>query len=334
MKTITEFKSIIDVVNYFSNEDFNMKYLEKERWDGEVICAFCGHDKTYRIEKYKRFKCADCLKQFNAMTGTIFQGKRISLQTWFVGYYLFATLPAISSYRMAKEVGVTQKTAWYMLQRIRFGLGKSDNENNTYMKDAVEADETFVGGKNKNRHRDKKVKNSQGRSFKDKTPVLGIMEKEEAIIIRRPHKLNPLLDVKEKVIVKQAKIQCFVLPNTQAESIQPLIKGMVSGGSILVSDEWWGYSGLNSSYDHRIIDHRIKEYVNKAGDTTNRLEGAWALFKRGLQVYYHVSKKHLNKYVSEFVFKYNTRIMNQTEKFNFLINNTRFHVSYNRLIKT
>ncbi|HMG14672.1 MAG TPA: IS1595 family transposase [Saprospiraceae bacterium] len=334
MKKLADFKSIIEVVNYFSDEDFNMKYLEEDRWGGNIVCPHCENDKVYRLEKYKRFKCSGCKKQFNAMTGTIFQGKRISLQKWFVGYSIFLTLPAISSYRLAKELGVTKHTAWFMLQRLRYCLEQTEKDNDDKLSGTIQVDETFVGGKNKNRHGDKKVKNSQGRSFKDKTPVLGIMETETSVIVFRKHKVIPELQVREKIVITPSRLKCFVIPDTKSKSIKPIVKKVVEVDSVVVSDEWLAYKGLNKQYDHRIVDHKKKEYVNINGDTTNALEGSWALFKRAFNIYYHISKKHMNKYVKEFMFKYNTRHMTQKERFDTLLKNTRFHITYNQLIAT
>lgn len=129
----------------------------------------------------------------------------------------------------------------------------------------VQLDETFVGGKNKNRHRDKKVKNSQGRSFKDKTPVMGMLQQEKVEFSERPHKLIVGKTGREKIIKEPARLLCYTVPDTKAESIQPILRSKIKPGANVVSDEWHAYRGLNDTYWHYVVDHSKKQYVMKAG---------------------------------------------------------------------
>jgi transposase-like protein len=213
----------------------------------------------------------------------------------------------ISSYQLAKDLNVTQKSAWFMLQRIRYAM-----QYKTFMKPlegTIELDETFVGGKNKNRHFDKKVKYSQGRSFKDKTPVFGMLE-------------------------RGGELRCVVIPDTKADSIQPIIYNNIKQGSTVYTDEWWAYKGLNNDYIHGVVDHGRGQYKN--GDVcTNTIEGFWSHLKRGINgVYHQVSRKHLQKYADEFTFRYNVRdkfLDNQFYVFLSSINDKR--LTYSNLIK-
>jgi transposase-like protein len=192
-----------------------------------------------------------------------------------------------------------------MLQRIRESCYC---ENHHILDGIVEADETFVGGKNKNRHHDKKVKNSQGRSFKDKTPVFGMLE-------------------------RGGKLVCRVVKNTSAKQLTRLIREIIKRGSTLYTDEWGGYNKAGKLYTRRIVDHSKHQYVN--GDvSTNAIEGFWSILKRGIiGVYHSVSKKHLQKYVNEFVFRYNTRKLSDGKRFNLLLANAgNCYLPYKQLI--
>ncbi len=249
--------------------------------------------------------------------------------------YLFSShKKGISSIQMGKDIGVTQKTAWIMLHKIRTAFGE---ELKDQLSGKVEVDETFVGGKNKNRHKDKKVKNSQGRSFKDKTPILGIMQRSENEYILRPHKIIAGKEVIEKVVNTPSIVYCQVVRNTQRQEIQPILKSVVQKGSMLVSDEWSAYSGLNSEYEHYIVNHAAKEYVNNENTDihSNTIEGFWTTVKRGIIGTYHkTSRKHLQRYANEFTFRYNTRHESETERLNHtIINAYGKSLPYKRLIQ-
>lgn len=154
-KAIEDFDSLLEVYDYFTDEKKCLDYLATQRWVGEVICPHYEHNKVYAFSDNKRFKCAKCRQQFTAKVGTIFEDSKIAMRKWYVAIYLVTShKKGISSHQLAKDLKVTQKTAWFMLQRIRFGLGT--NEDMTKLKGTIELDETFVGGKNKNRHKDKK----------------------------------------------------------------------------------------------------------------------------------------------------------------------------------
>ena len=191
-----------------------------------------------------------------------------------------------------------------MLQRIRkcFGI-----ENDNELDNEVEADETYIGGKNKNRHADKKIENSQGRSSKDKTPVVGMVEREG--------KLN----AKAVTDVKHSTLSREIISN-------------VKKSAKLYTDEWLGYKGLERIYDHNIVKHIQSEYV-VGRIHTNTIEGFWSLLKRGiLGIYHFTSKKHLQKYVDEFVFRYNTRNITTESRFNLLLSNLENRLTYKTLI--
>lgn len=300
------FKSILDLLRTFKDEQSCINHLEQIRWSNGVISPFDTFSKVYKCAN-NRYKCKNTGKYFNVRTNTIFEGTKVSLQNWFIAIYLFTSHKrGISSYQLAKDLNVTQKTAWFILSRLRYST-----VHNSFLRELtgiVEVDETFVGGKNKNRHHDKKVPFSQGRSFKDKTPVLGMIE-------------------------RGGLLKAVVISNTSKQAVQPQLLANIKLGSDLMSDEWKAYKGMNKYFNHKFVDHGKKQYVSD-DCTTNAIENFWSHFKRSIiGVYYHTSKKHLQKYVDESVFRFNTKSNTTDTRFNMLLetsNNKR--LTYKMLI--
>lgn len=303
----TNIKSLLELTRIFPDEQSCIEYLEQIRWNGVPVSPFDETSKVYHCSN-GRYRCKNTGKYFNVRTGTMYDNTKMELRKWFMAIWLVtAHKKGVSSLQIGRDLDITQKSAWFMLQRIRacFGI-----ENNNELEDVVEADETFVGGKNKNRHKDKKVPMSQGRSYKDKVPVLGMIQ-------------------------RGGKLTAIVVPNTKRESIQPLVKKYVQPNTKLVTDEWHAYNGLNSQYDHSIVNHAKKEYVNLHDSSihSNTIEGFWGIFKRGMiGIYNHTSKKHLQLYVDEFVYRYNMRKLIDSDKFNWLLLNSNVRTKYNDLI--
>jgi transposase-like protein len=218
-------------------------------------------------------------------------------------YLLTRHSKGISSVQLSKDIDVTQKTAWFMLQRIRncFGIDIDQLDNE------VEIDETYVGGKNKNRHADKKIPHSQGRSTIDKSAVLGMVERDGKLIAK-------------------------VIQDAKGSTLAPQIIKNIKNSAKLYTDEWMGYNSLQCIYDHSFVKHNHGEYV-KGSIHTNTIEGFWSILKRGIiGIYHFTSKKHLQKYVDEFTFRYNMRGMNSNLKFNELLPNTEHRLTYKQLI--
>ena len=284
-KSIPEhFNSLLEVFSYFSSEEVAHNYLYARRWANKLSCAHCGHDKVYCFADKRRFKCGGCKKQFNVRKGTIYENSKIPLRTWFIATYVFIShKKGISSHQLARDLKVTQKTAWYILQRIRHQLGV-DNDPNEQLEEIVEIDESFVGGKNKNRHHNKKVEKCQGRSFKDKTPILGILQ-------------------------RGGKVKTITIPHTGRDLIEPLVQQIVKPGSIVMTDEWHAYNGLHRDYDHYVVNHGKGQYGD-AFVNTNSIEGFWPWIKRMIMGIYHVvSRKYLQYYAHEATFRFNTRLL-------------------------
>ena len=305
----TNIKSVFELTQTFSSEQVCIEYLESLRWSGIVVSPFDSESKVYKC-KNNQYRCKSTGKYFNAKTGTMFENSKISLRKWFLSIWLVtAHKKGISSLQLSRDIGVTQKTAWFMLQRIRacFGI-----ENSNELEGIVECDETFIGGKNKNRHKDKKVPQSQGRSYKDKVPVMGMLQRD-------------------------GKMNAYVVQDTKRKSIQPIIFRYVKQeNTLIISDEWWAYKGLSKYYDHNVIDHSKKEYVSLQDKSihTNNIEGSWNILKRSVSgMYNHVSKKHLQLYVDEFVYRFNLRKVSDQEKFRYLLLHSDVRTKYQELVQ-
>lgn len=300
-----DFNSILELINAFPNDEVCIEHLEELRWGGVVVSPFDENSKVYKCAN-SRYRCKNTGKYFNVKTGTIFDNTKMPLQKWFLAIWLVTShKKGISSLQLSRDIDVTQKSAWFMLQRIRNCFGITDNDDNSLGWD-VEIDETYVGGKNKNRHYNKKVPHSQGRSSKDKTPVVWMVERWG------------------KVLAKKVN-------NVQAKTLTREVTRYVKETANVYTDEWLGYKTVKKMYTHSIVNHGSWEYV-RWNAYTNTIEGFWSLLKRGiLGIYHSTSKKHLQKYVDEFVFRYNTRDMSEWERFNTLLMNCDFRLTYNQL---
>lgn len=317
---ILKFKSFEDMLGQLTTSESCRQYLEHQRWGDKPLCDYC----TERWKVYKlgngMYKCSFCKERFTVTRGTIFESSHIPLRKWFIAIWIFqAHKKGCSATQLAEDLKITIKSAWFMLHRIRIAMEEGDQ----ILNGSIEVDETFVGGKNKNRHADKKVEQSQGRSFKDKTPVFGMMQKADTNIIERPNKKDPTKTVKEKIYHTFAKVICKVVPDTKGNTLKGLIKKHVVFGSQITSDEWWAYNGLHREYIHDIVDHRRGEYVNSRGSTTNTIEGFWTWVKKTYSATYHVlSRKYLQKYIDEIAFRYNYHRVPASNRFDILLYNT------------
>jgi len=297
-----EIKSIIQLVQVFKDQETCIAHLERIRWNNNPVSPFDPTSKVYKCAR--GWKCKNTGKYFNVKTGTLFDNTKTPLQKWFIAIYLVtAHKKGISSVQLAKDIDVTQKTAWFMLQRIRACFG-NDNQK---LQNEVEVDETYVGGKNKNRHADKKIKGSQGRSTKSKTPVVGMVE-------------------------RGGILKASVTENTTARTLTKQIADNISQTAKVYTDEWVGYNSIKRIYDHSVVKHNSGEFV-RGRVHTNTIEGFWSIMKRGVVGIYHfTSRKHLQKYVDEFVFRYNTRLASESDRFNMLLSQCDVRTTYNTLI--
>ena len=275
------FKSVIEFLDYFKDEDTCLDVFEKIRFKDGYNCPHCKHNDVYKFKNRRLYKCKKCHKKFSAKVGTIFESSKIPLKKWFLAAYLLTSAKkGISSVQMANQLGVTQKTAWYMVHRLRQILF---NENMDFS-GVIEIDETYIGGKESNKPKHKRIPNTQGRSLKSKTAIVGIINRENE--------------------TRRKTITAFKVDNVKGKTIRELIK-TVDRNVTIYTDEFRGYNSLSKEFNHQQVNHSIKEWVN--GDVhTNNIENFWSLFKRGyLGIYHWMSKKHLQLYINEFSFRYN-----------------------------
>lgn len=329
---IPEFKSIFDLLKAFPTEQSCIDHLEKLSWNGNPVSPFDPESKVYKCANNK-YRCKNTGKYFNVKTNTIFDNTKIPLQKWFLALYVFSShKKGISSHQLAKDISVTQKSAWFLLHRLRYAF-EHPNFKNT-LGNIVEIDECFIGGDAKNKHADKKNKNERGGTLHEKQPVFGMLERSESTIVERPHKIIKDKTVKEKIISKESKINCEVVPNRNKETLLPIIYEKVENDCTIMTDEYSAYKDLQHDYTHQKVNHGAKEYVNQMAHT-NGIENFWSHLKRGIDGIYHwVSKWHLQRYVNEFTLRYNTRNFNTQGRFDLIlsaVSNKR--LSYKKLIK-
>lgn len=277
--------NIIQVYKQFPTQADCIKHLEKVRWHNEPVCPYCNSKNQTPLPKEQRYHCNNCNTTFSVTVQTIFHKTKCDLQKWFLAISL--TLNAkkgISARQLARDIEVTKDTAWYMLMRIR----KAFVEYGEMLEGIIECDETFIGGKNKNRHANKKKEGGQGGA--DKIVVAGTLQRD-------------------------GKVKAQKVKDRSAKSLHAVVKQNVAKGSQLMTDEWKSYNGLCLLYGHQVVNHAMSEYVNGACHT-NTLEGFWSLLKRGVIGQYHyVTAKHLNKYIDEFCYRYNNRKANANDVF-------------------
>jgi transposase-like protein len=260
----------------FPDQEAARKYLESRLWPNGVICPTCHSGERITTRVHGFYRCNACQLDFTVRTGTIFERSHVPLHKWLYAMYLMVTArKGISSLQLSKEIGVTQKSAWFMLQRLREACGKEIEK----LRGTVEIDETFIGGLEINKHEAKKLK--EGRGAVGKAAVLGMRERDGKTIALPVNELS------------QGNVESLIHKNIEV-------------GSKLMTDEHACYTDLNGLFfDHSSVNHSAGEYARGAVHT-NSIESVWAVLKRGLNgVYHHVSKKHLGRYVDEFAFRLN-----------------------------
>jgi transposase-like protein len=280
--------SLIDAVRYFSDLRVCNDYMRGIKWPGgEPVCHHCGSVAVYELSTRPVLKCRDCKKQFSYKVGTIFEDSPLGLDKWFVAVWAIANAKnGISSHELGRALDVTQKSAWFMLHRVREAM-----RSGSFVKLAgvVETDETFVGGEARNMHEHRRAKRIRGRGAVGKRIVHGMIQRGGEVVAK-------------------------VVESTEAKEIQPEVRSHVAKGSIVCSDAHGAYEGLWNAYVHEVIDH-AREYV-RGEIHTNSMENFWSLLKRSLKgTYVSVAPFHLQRYVDEQVCRFNNRKTDDGERF-------------------
>ena len=294
---IFEPNTLQDAIEYFSVPDNCREYLVAHRWQDGVTCPRCGSRNILFQAKYNRWQCGSKheLRQFTSKTGTIFEDSPLPLSKWLLAMWQVVNCKnGVSSYEIARATGVTQKTAWFMDHRIRVALGMATPDLFT---GHVEADETFVGGLARNMHKDVKARRITGTGGKDKTAVMGILERGKD--------------------GKHSRVRTSVVPNRKKKALQAEVRKHVQAGSALYTDALKSYDGL-TEFEHGVVDHAVQYVDGKIH--TNGMENFWSLLKRGIKgTYVSVEPFHLFRYLDEQTFRFNNRRATDGERFSIAV---------------
>ncbi len=294
---------VVQFFNRFPDEQSAREHVERLRWGDNPICVHCGSVNVSHVknEKPQPYRCKDCRKHFSVKTGTIFHSCKLGLRECLYAMYLMTvSKKGVSSCQLARELGCTQKTAWYLEQRIR----EAYEQGGQMLTGTIEADETYFGGKAKNMHKDKREKLT-GRGPVDKAAVVGLRSRESEQVIATP------------------------VESTNSVAVQGIIHTHVERGSTIYTDENRSYNRLDIGGEHETVKHSVGEYV-RGKVHTNGIESFWRGY---VGTFHHFSVKHLHRYVNEFAVRYNRRKWTTLTQIDQMMRDT-FHktLGYRRLI--
>ncbi len=301
-------KTLQDAIVFFSDDLLCVQFVASLRWfDGEPVCVHCGHKGAGFISTRRIFKCKnkECRKQFSVKVGTIFEDSPISLGQWLTAIWMIANCKnGISSYELHRAIGITQKSAWFVLHRIRVAMQSGSFEK---LSGEVECDETYVGGAAKNMHKSKRERVVKARGMGHKTAVMGMVQ-------------------------RQGRVKAKVVAWTDTVTLQGEIYENVEPGTTVFTDDHGAYRTMNDDYVHEVINHAV-EYV-RDNVHTNSIENFWSLLKRSIKgTYVSVAPEHLQKYVEEQAFRFNERKGDDQKRFFEVVKGVSGkRLTYNQLI--
>jgi transposase-like protein len=297
MASANEPKTLQSAIQYFADPDNCLSYLIARRWKDGVVCPTCESKNVSFVASRRVWQCKTRhpKAQFSIKVGTIFEDSPIGLDKWLTAMWMVANCKnGVSSWEVHRSLGVTQKSAWFMLQRIRLAMQGKNSGKIGGPGSEVEVDETFIGGKARNMHRPKRARVITGTGGKDKTVVMGMLE-------------------------RGGNVRAVVVDNRRRSELHKQVRENVEAGAALYSDELKSYDGLSAEYEHAVINHAV-EYVH-GNIHTNGMENFWSLLKRGLHgTYVSVEPFHLFRYIDEQAFRYNNRKnMNDADRFDLAV---------------
>jgi transposase-like protein len=288
-------KTLIEAVQHFSDLDVCHEYMLKLKWpDGNITCPECGCDRIGHIATRRLLRCKECRKQFSAKIGTIFEDSPLPLSQWFVAVWCSANFKmGISSHELARTLGITQKSAWFMVHRIRLAMTTPSFRK---LNGVVESDETFVGGLSANMHAAVRARRIRGRGTIGKAVVHGLLERNTS----------------KKA--QDSQVIAAVVPNTEAATLVPAISANVDQNAVVCTDATSSYANLSDQFVHRWVDHARRYVLGRVH--VNGIENFWSLLKRAIKgTYVAVSAWHLFRYVDEEAWRFNFRRFNDGQRF-------------------
>jgi transposase-like protein len=302
---IQQFDSLMQMMETFSDEQVCIDHLRAIRWKDGAYCPYCNGTKIYHFSDDRTHKCGDCRQRFSIKVGTIFEDTKLPLRKWFIAIWMITShTKGIASTQLAKDLKITQKSAWFMLHRLRHAA--RTKSFNSPLDGFVEADETYIEGKEKNKHADKRTPGSQGGA--NEVAVVGIMERD-------------------------GELRAKAVPDTKAKTLWAELDANVAAGSTVLTDEHRGYTGIGRKFHHHTVNDSIGEYVRDHFIHTNGMENAWSLFKRKVFGIHHwVSGEHLDRYLAEFTFRHNRPSMGEGSRVNALLERAEGWLTYKALI--
>lgn len=280
--------TLLDAIKHFSDPENCRKFMAAILWpNAEPVCPFCEARGAYFITTRRVYKCKSCRKTFSVKHGTIFEDSRLGLEKWLPAVWLLVNAKnGISSWELHRALGVTQKTAWFMLQRIRLSMQVRSHDK---LSGEVEADETYIGGLARNMHKDKREAKIHGTGGTGKTAVIGLLE-------------------------RHGEVRTVVIPNTKMAVLQAQVEKNVEPGATVYTDELASYKGLDAEFQHQFVNH-AERYVDGRVHT-NGLENFWSLTKRCIKgTYVSIEPFHTFRYLDEEAFRFNTRKFTDAERF-------------------
>ena len=301
---LKSFNSLMQLMDAIPDEQAAVDHFTAIRWKNGAFCPYCKSTRVYHFSDRRNHKCGDCRQRFSIRVGTIFEDSKLPLRKWIMAIWLITShKKGIASTQLAKDIGITQKSAWFVTHRLRHAI--RTQSFNRPLDGEVEADETFIGGKEKNKHAWQRTGGKQGGA--GKIAVLGILERE-------------------------GELRTGTTPNLSARTVQTVIRENVKAGANLMTDEHGAFVGLGNAYAHHRVNHSAGEYVRHFCLHTNGIESVWALFKRQINGTHHwLSPKHINAYLGEMTWRFNLRELAEGERVNALLAQTTGRLTYKAL---